>query len=171
MSEPTPKQPPTQEQQQQPETPTWQTLVAKKQAECASKVPPEWLLSEDLLATLPLTSAEGVNLIAADVPRKSGLLSELELEITEKYTAKELVQKLATGEFKSVDVTRAFCKRAAIAQQLVFPLSLSLVQQTLTITITLTHTNNTIDILPNRNLLPPRPRKSRIPRHLPQKRR
>ncbi|KAJ4327287.1 hypothetical protein N0V84_002300 [Fusarium piperis] len=57
--------------------------------------------------------------MALDPVRKSGILNDLEIEITEKYSATRLVGKMARGDFKAVDVVTAFCKRAAIAQQLV----------------------------------------------------
>ena len=94
--------------------PLWETLVAKKQEQLSKdSIPAEWRLPQDL--KLP----DKVHVIAADVPRLSGLLSKDELDITEKYSAGQLAQKLATGEFTSLAVTTAFCKRAAIAQQLV----------------------------------------------------
>lgn len=58
-------------------------------------------------------------LIDMDIPRSSGLLSERELTITEKYSVPELLAKLASGELTSLEVTTAFSKRAAIAQQVV----------------------------------------------------
>ncbi|KAH7370518.1 putative general amidase [Rhexocercosporidium sp. MPI-PUGE-AT-0058] len=47
------------------------------------------------------------------------LLTTEEIDITEKYTAVTLLEHLASGKFTSVAVTTAFCKRAAIAQQVV----------------------------------------------------
>ncbi|KAH6668811.1 general amidase-B [Halenospora varia] len=92
-----------------PSTPeTWQTKVAKKQVEIKAAVPPEWLL--------PATTTPPKNVL--DIPRQCGLLSEKELDITESYDAVELLEKLSTGTFTSAEVTEAFCKRAAIAQQL-----------------------------------------------------
>lgn len=88
---------------------TWQTKVAKKQVEIKAAVPPEWLL--------PATTTPPKNVL--DIPRQCGLLSEKELDITESYDAVELLEKLSTGTFTSAEVTEAFCKRAAIAQQLV----------------------------------------------------
>ncbi|KAJ5362604.1 hypothetical protein N7541_003448 [Penicillium brevicompactum] len=90
----------------------WQDLVAAKQEENREKIPQKWRLSTEQLALAD------VRLIEADVPRRSGLLSDLELDITENYTASQLLVKLATGQTSSLDVTTAFCKRAAIAQQL-----------------------------------------------------
>ncbi|KAJ5757965.1 uncharacterized protein N7511_006659 [Penicillium nucicola] len=91
--------------------PTWQDLVAQKQSECQQKIPREWILSGDVLTDLP------PQLLEYDLPRRSGLLSENELDITENYTASQLLVKLASGRVTALDVTTAFCKRAAIAQQ------------------------------------------------------
>lgn len=54
-----------------------------------------------------------------DVPRTCGILTEKELDITENYDATALVEKMAKGDLKSVEVVTAFCKRAAVAQQCV----------------------------------------------------
>jgi amidase len=48
----------------------------------------------------------------------SGWFTPEELSITNS-TAAELLPKLASGELKSLDVTKAFCKRAVAAHQLV----------------------------------------------------
>lgn len=94
------------------EIPEWQELVARKRNECQQKIPSEWTLSADLLNAPP-------HLLEYDAPRRSGLLSELELDLTEKYTATQLLAKLASGNISSLALTTALCKRAAIAQQLV----------------------------------------------------
>jgi amidase len=91
----------------------WQDFVAQKQRECEQKIPREWVLSGGILAARPS------RLLEYDLPRRSGLLSESELDITENYTASQLLVKLASGRVSSLDVTMAFCKRAAIAQQVV----------------------------------------------------
>lgn len=49
--------------------------------------------------------------------RESGILSESELAITERYGAGELVKKMAKGELRCEEVVTAFCKRAAVAHQ------------------------------------------------------
>jgi Asp-tRNA(Asn)/Glu-tRNA(Gln) amidotransferase A subunit family amidase len=54
-----------------------------------------------------------------NIPSQSGLLSRQELEITENYDAWGLTQLIAGGRLTSKEVTVAFCKRAAIAQQCV----------------------------------------------------
>lgn len=99
--------------------PEWQELVARKRQECQQKIPSEWTLSAELLKAPP-------HLLEYDVPRRSGILSKLELDLTENYTATQLLAKLASGQTSSLALTTALCKRAAIAQQLV-SLFLSLV--------------------------------------------
>ncbi|KAF4633472.1 hypothetical protein G7Y89_g4647 [Cudoniella acicularis] len=89
-------------------TESWQSKVAKKQAEVKAAIPHEWLL--------PSTITPTSNVL--NIPRQSGILSNHELDITESYNAVQLLEKLAAGIWTSAEVTEAFCKRAAIAQQL-----------------------------------------------------
>lgn len=93
----------------------WQDLVAAKRRECEQKIPHDWILSPDQLAFVQATP----RVLEIDLPRRSGLLSEVELDLTENYTASQLLVKLTSGQVSSLDVTAAFCKRAAIAQQVV----------------------------------------------------
>ncbi|KAK9586274.1 hypothetical protein V6Z92_005230 [Aspergillus fumigatus] len=92
----------------------WQALVAAKRKRLDAQIPSEWRLSDDFRASVP---ANG-HLIEADIARRSGILSDEELDISEKFSAVELLKNLAERKFSAVDVTTAFCKRAAIAQQL-----------------------------------------------------
>jgi hypothetical protein len=85
----------------------WEEIAADKRARLAKTIPAEWKVQD-----LPAEDS------VFDFPKASGLLSAEELEITGS-SATDLVAKLAKGELKSVDVTRAFCKRAALAQQVV----------------------------------------------------
>lgn len=85
----------------------WEQLAADKRARIASTIPSEWLIRD-------LPSDDNV----FGFPKASGLLSAREIELTES-SATELVAQMAEGKLKSVDVTLAFCKRAALAQQLV----------------------------------------------------
>ena len=99
---------------------TWQAKVAVKQKEAQGAIPEAWRLPESITKSLTYPLEENANrLIEMDIPRKSGLLSERELDITENNTVAQLLTKLASGELTSLEVTTAFCKRAAIAQQLV----------------------------------------------------
>jgi amidase len=54
------------------------------------------------------------------MPKTCGLLTEAEIDLTENYDAVAMLELLAKGEITSYAMTQAFCKRAAIAQQLVF---------------------------------------------------
>jgi len=94
-----------QEAKQEP----WRDIAARKKAEQQARIPEAWRLPET-------TNFEQSNLLK--VPRQSGILTDVELQITEDYSATELVDELAKGNLRSSDVTTAFCKRAAIAQQL-----------------------------------------------------
>lgn len=94
---------------------TWQAIAAKKRESAYEKIPNEWRLSTEKLEGLGQASNANV----LNIPRESGILSARELEITEKYDAVALLEQLASGKFSSTEVTLAFSKRAAIAQQVV----------------------------------------------------
>jgi amidase len=85
----------------------WQDRAADKKSRIEASIPQNWRISHgpDSLSVM-------------DYPRQSGLLDADELAITES-SATDLVAKLATGALTSVAVTTAFCKRAALAHQLV----------------------------------------------------
>ena len=84
----------------------WKRTAADKVAARDALIPVEW--------KVPKT--DSLNVI--DFPRTCGLLNRSELEITET-DAVSLVKMMLNGSLKSREVTEAFCKRAAIAQQLV----------------------------------------------------
>ena len=87
---------------------TWQSIAVRKQEQRASCIPKEWLLPSPVDETRH-------NVL--DVPRECGILSEDDLQITEQFDATALLSGLSNGFLRSVDVVTAFCKRAAIAQQ------------------------------------------------------
>jgi amidase len=90
---------------------TWEDTGKQARQRLLDSIPSEWRLPED-----KLPPADQANVL--DVPEKSGLFSEHELSITTS-PATHIVQEIASGKWKAVDVTRAFCKRAAVAHQLV----------------------------------------------------
>ncbi|KAG8156291.1 hypothetical protein KVR01_013826 [Diaporthe batatas] len=102
-----------------PITNDWQARGAEKRLRCQTQIPKAWHLPSPLVQGLkhPLESSKN-NLIELDIARRSGLLTEKELKITEGYDVQGLLNALASGQLSSLDVTVAFCKRAAIAQQL-----------------------------------------------------
>jgi amidase len=90
---------------------TWEALAAKKRQDLLDSIPEEWRIPSHLL---PPESQEDVT----GFPESSGWFTQEELAITNS-TALELLPRLASGELNSEAVTRAFCKRAAAAHQLV----------------------------------------------------
>ncbi|OJJ45060.1 hypothetical protein ASPZODRAFT_70614 [Penicilliopsis zonata CBS 506.65] len=97
---------------------SWKERSVAKRKEVAEKIPPAWRVDPDILIELHSTADHATDLIALNAVRKVSILSSRELDITENYTAVELVGRLARGELSAVDVTVAFSKRAAVAQQL-----------------------------------------------------
>ncbi|EME87010.1 acyl-ester intermediate acetamidase [Pseudocercospora fijiensis CIRAD86] len=79
------------------------------------KLPQDLILPDEIFENPPQ------NVI--NFPRESGLLTKEELEITENYDLVGLAEAIASRRLSSVAVTRAFCRRAAIAHQLTFCLT------------------------------------------------
>ncbi|TVY86826.1 putative amidase, partial [Lachnellula willkommii] len=89
---------------------TYQTLAAEKKAQQWDKIPKAW--------RLPTTEISHDASNVMDIPLTCGLLNETEASITSDYDATAILGKLKAGEWTVEQVTVAFCKRAAIAQQL-----------------------------------------------------
>lgn len=92
---------------------SWQDIAAGKRRAAYNLIPEAWRLPAPMIPK----PEEPVSVM--EIPRKCGILSEAELDITESYDAVALVAKLASKQFSAKDVITAFSKRAAIAQQLV----------------------------------------------------
>lgn len=89
----------------------WQEIAADKKAEQIARLPQEWLIRD---ANLLQTTAPDLRPLA----EASGILSTHELDITGgQYDATALLAEIASGRLTAVEVTIAFCKRAAVAQQ------------------------------------------------------
>ena len=73
------------------------------------KIPKDLILPENIINEPPPR--------VMDIPRDSKLLTKQEIEITENYDLVGLAKEIAEKRLTSVDVTRAFCRRAAIAHQ------------------------------------------------------
>ncbi|KAH7071582.1 acetamidase [Paraphoma chrysanthemicola] len=87
----------------------WQLVSWQKKDEQYARIPHAWRLSN-----LPSSQVTDYR----DIPRTCGLLTQVELDITEKYDATALAEAIRSRRLKCVDVAQAFCKRAAIAHQL-----------------------------------------------------
>ncbi|KAL8951488.1 MAG: hypothetical protein Q9222_002542 [Ikaeria aurantiellina] len=89
---------------------TWQAMARTKVAEVHSKIPKEWKLSvADLQKARTQRNLTG--------PFIEQFLNDDEKEVVRMNTV-SLVDKIHCGHYTAVDVTRAYCKTAAIAHQL-----------------------------------------------------
>lgn len=88
----------------------WHSTAARRRDEIYSHIPRDWLVDKLLL--------EENKKRPIDLPEKCGLLTPRELRIT-GLSAVELLRRIHDGIYTAVEVTRAFCKRAAIAHQAV----------------------------------------------------
>jgi len=86
----------------------WQTLCRERRQKQWDSIPKEWLIQ------CPPDSQLNV----LDVPETCGLLTPLELTITES-DVQTLLDNLASAQWSCVSVTTAFYKRAVVAHQLV----------------------------------------------------
>ena len=94
---------------------SWQAIAQEYRAGIAAKIPPSLRLDPAIIYAATLDSSSSV----LRVPSSCGLLTPAEIDITENNDAMALLGKIARLELSSYAVTAAFCKRAAIAQQLV----------------------------------------------------
>ncbi|KAF8591875.1 general amidase [Ramaria rubella] len=98
----------------------WRSLCQDKKKRQEESIPKDWIVRLPSEAQLNVT----------DFPRESELLTTFELEITET-NVEVLLAKLASSTWSSVDVTRAFYKRAILAHQVVNCLTEIFVEQAL----------------------------------------
>ncbi|KAI9730784.1 MAG: hypothetical protein M1818_008064 [Claussenomyces sp. TS43310] len=91
--------------------PHYRAIATGKRARQLAAIPQSWLLPA---SSLPPASVLDVR----SFPRDCGLLTSRELDITEKHDATSLALAIRERVFTSVAVVTAFCKRAALAQQL-----------------------------------------------------
>ncbi|BGP26690.1 fatty-acid amide hydrolase [Rhodotorula toruloides] len=100
---------------------SWQQRARAAYDETQAKIPAEWRIDQRLVAPAWVDVAEQdpdeVDKRVDGVLASSGVLSEDELRIVHS-NATAIVDKLQRGEWSAVAVVTAFCKSAAIAQQL-----------------------------------------------------
>lgn len=89
---------------------SWQDRAEQKRESILAAIPSAWRIEN-------LPSVEEKKDVTGAYIRS--FLSDSEVEITET-DAVDIVKKTTTGQWKAVDVTRAFCHRAALAHQLVW---------------------------------------------------
>lgn len=99
---------------------SWSEKVDKKRETCRNAIPATWKVPEEILALLKTPVQDNRNsVIEVDLIRKSGVLSHVELGVTDNYGIERLLSELASGALTAVDVIVAYSKRAAVAHQLV----------------------------------------------------
>jgi len=91
----------------------WEEIGMRAQARLYESIPAEWRIPQDKLPPADQKDVTGF-------PYQSGLLAEREIVITNSL-ARDIVGKVAKSIWTAEEVTRAFCKRAAIVHQLVLP--------------------------------------------------
>jgi amidase len=87
----------------------WEAIATKKRTEQQSQIPKAWLLPN----LPPFSSTTDVR----SIPQTSGILSQRELTITSSHDATSLAALICDRKYTAEEVCIAFCKRAAIAQQ------------------------------------------------------
>lgn len=99
--------------------PAWQMIANRKRDQRDSKMPQAWMLPADVLdrhSRRPI----GVFAHSAGNDICPRIMTRRELDITDPTSsdATDLVKHLANGSISCLELTTAFCKRAAIAHQL-----------------------------------------------------
>ncbi|QRV80629.1 amidase [Ceratobasidium sp. AG-Ba] len=92
---------------------SWQNRAQAKKRQQQDSIPPEWVID------IPKDRQNVMH-----VPYECRLLTPAELEITDTTDVEMMLNMLRDGKWKSVDVTRAFYKRAIIAHQAGGPIAL-----------------------------------------------
>lgn len=89
---------------------SWKNIAAGKQKERNDRIRAAWRID--------VNQYRGRRNVI-DVPSTCGILNPDELRITSDFDAVSLVERLRDGLFTAEEVVTAFCKRAAVAQQVV----------------------------------------------------
>lgn len=87
----------------------WEEIAAQKRESILALIPPEWRIAN------PPANDEQRDVTGTYIHQ---FLDSFAIEITET-DAVGIVAKISSGQWSAVDVTKAFCHRAALAHQLV----------------------------------------------------
>ncbi|KAH6611290.1 fatty-acid amide hydrolase [Trichoderma cornu-damae] len=88
----------------------YKIIAHEKRLQRSQKIPASWTIDQVKLQD---------SISPFEVPITCGILSDVEIEITSKHDATSLLTGLKAGTWSVEQVTTAFCKRAAIAHQMV----------------------------------------------------
>lgn len=92
----------------------WQEIAETRRQEIAIAIPEEWKIDVDKSR---VNDKSDISVLQYAEKCLDSILTHVELEITKVPTI-QLIKKIRSGEWSSLQVTIAFCKRAAIAHQL-----------------------------------------------------
>ncbi|KAF3392341.1 hypothetical protein DPV78_010728 [Talaromyces pinophilus] len=139
--------------------PAYITISGRKWEQVTTLIPAEWRLDNKYIPrAMRLSPLESVHQLhefeeeyptnILDVPRECGILSAKEVRITEGHDVRGLLSEIVEKRLSAEEVALAFCKRAAIAQQLTRcitePLFTSALQQARNLDAHLTRTGKPI---------------------------
>ncbi|KAL1745491.1 amidase signature domain-containing protein [Schizophyllum fasciatum] len=96
----------------------WESIAAAKRAARDALIPTEWRLPADKPEYTHDPSSPSYLLDVTGVPARCDILSTDDLAITDA-PANEILKNVHSGAWTARAVTEAFCRRAAVAQQLV----------------------------------------------------
>lgn len=88
----------------------WRSIAEAKKVAQYEKIPVDWRI----VKTSTLYEAVDLRSYVLD----TGVLSQLDIEITDISSVAELATKLTDATYTATQVVRAYCKRAAVAHQL-----------------------------------------------------
>jgi Asp-tRNA(Asn)/Glu-tRNA(Gln) amidotransferase A subunit family amidase len=91
----------------------WIDIARRKRAQRDADIPVDWRLDQNYL---PKDNGDPENVLA--IPHQCGILTAKELQITSNYNAGGIIREITSRRMTAKQVATAFCKRAAIAQQL-----------------------------------------------------
>ncbi|KAL8972015.1 MAG: hypothetical protein Q9183_000771 [Haloplaca sp. 2 TL-2023] len=91
------------------ETQDYKSIAAAKRADLESRIPQEWRFET------PITCTDDISNMTKHA---LNYLTTREADITENYTAGQLVERIARRDYSALEVAKAFGRRAVIAHQL-----------------------------------------------------
>ena len=89
----------------------WKEICCSKRSMLQESIPKEWIIPPNLYKPIQ------THLNVLELPGTSGLLTAREIGITETTDVDTILHMLHTSQWSSVEVTKAFYKRAIVAHQ------------------------------------------------------
>lgn len=101
--------------------PAYIEIAQRKQVQLNAGIPAEWKLPAHMVPAGMLSVPDSITkanqykrVNVMDIPRKSGLLTQKQLDITEKFDVRGLLSQMADGKLSAEEVAAAFCKVSSI---------------------------------------------------------